>query len=146
MGAGALEIGFVKAGLAARAWKTAVILVVALVAVIGLALYQNYPWEYPEAEVEARFARLAKEGFDDQNARWLAWQYRMSDASFRLHFLAMGYFSRLENPKAFGTSVGRDWDMMVKRIERDGEGAAEDWFGEQKYAEMKARWEKEERR
>lgn len=151
--AGALDIGFVKAGLASLARKTAtiivVVLVLALAALTGWVLYQNYPWEYPEAEVEARFARLAREGFDDQNARWLGRQYqhsRRSNGSFFLHFLATGYFSHLENPRAFKASSGNDWDAMVKEIERDGAGAAEDWFGPQKYAEMMARWEKGEKR
>ena len=104
---------------------------------IGAFAWMTYPWEYDEAETEAAFQKIARDGFDRETALQLIKEYRVSDASFRTHFLAFGYFAKMKNKVAFDTPLNKKWMILVKDIAEHGELAAEDWFGPKKCQELK---------
>lgn len=107
-----------------------------LMGICGVA-WLTYPWEYSEAQTEAAFQKLVTDGFDKKTAFQLIKQYQRSDASFRTHFLALGYFARLKNKAAFDASLNEWWATLVTDITDHGEMAAEDWFGSKKFQELK---------
>ena len=88
-----------------------------------------YPREYNDKEVEADFASLVQNGFDVRIARRLGKQFKRSDASYTIHFLAKGYQSYLRNPNAFITGENGNWNDAVAEIKKNGAAASEDWNG-----------------
>lgn len=116
--------------------KLAIIVVISLV-IVGFVAYMTYPWEYSEANTEAAFRKIAKDGFDTKTASQLLAQYSKAGASTSLHFLAFGFIARSENRSAFDVPLNDKWKNMVKDIDQHGEMAAEDWLGPVKYREVK---------
>jgi hypothetical protein len=113
--------------------------IIALAAILGLSTvaYILYPEDYSEAETESAFATLTKEGFDSATANRLIKQYRISTASFRMHFLATGHMAALKNPHVFDGRYNDQWAVIVKDIVDHGQMAAEDWFSLERYSTMR---------